>query len=107
MLYLLRETKKARIVKSNDFRAIGAGKQNQFLTETLTKEMADTKDSIMSILKIAKDDPDPALMNALFEVFSSMKTVNQVEDFYSWARKMIRGGSMDPSQPNRTGALIR
>ena len=107
MLYLLRETKKARIVKSNDFRAIGAGKQNQFLTETLTKEMADTRESIMSILKIAKDDPDPALMNALFEVFSSMKTVHSVHDFDNWARKMIRGGSMDPSQPNRTGALIR
>ena len=106
ILTLLRETKKARIVKSANFREIGAGKQRTALDEILTQEMADTKDSIMSILKIAKDNEDPKMMNALFELFSSMKTVNQVEDLGKWAVKMIKGGSMDPRQPHRTGALI-
>ena len=107
MLTLLRETKKARIVKSDDFRQLGAGKQRQALDSVLTQEMADTKDSIMAILKIAKENEDPAIMNALFELFSSMKTVNQVEDFDRWARIMIKGGSMDPRQPNRTGAFLQ
>ena len=69
--------------------------------------MADTRDSIMTILKIAKDDADPGLMNALFETFSSMKTVHSLDDFDAWARKMIRGGQIDPKGPDRTGALIR
>ena len=108
-MMLLTETKRARIVKSADFASLGAGKQNarKFVEETLTAEMADTKDSIMSILKIAKENEDPAIMNALFELFSSMKTVNQVEDFDNWAKKMIKGGSMDPRQPNRTGAFLQ
>ncbi len=109
IMMLLTETKRARIVKSADFASLGAGKQNarRFVEETLTQEMVDTKDQIISILKIAKEDEDPAIMNALFELFSSMKTVNQVEDFDNWAKKMIKGGSMDPRQPNRTGVLLQ
>ena len=107
ILTALTETKKARILKSQNFREIGAGKQREFLESTLTKEMADTRDSIMSILKIAKDDADNNLMNALFETFSSMHTVNTLDDFDSWARKMIRGGRIDPNGPDRTGAFIR
>ena len=107
ILTALTETKKARILKSQNFREIGAGKQREFLESTLTKEMADTRDSIMSILKIAKDDADNNLMNALFETFSSMHTVNTLDDFHSWARKMIRGGRIDPNGPDRTGAFIR
>ena len=109
ILMLLTETKRARLVKSADFRNLGAGKQSprKLIEETLAQEMVDTKDSIMSILKIAKENEDPAVMNALFELFSSMKTVNQVSDFDQWAKKMIKGGSMDPRQPNRTGVLIQ
>ena len=107
MLTALTETKKARIIKSQNFREIGAGKQREFIEATLTREMADTRESIMTILKIAKDDPDPNMMNALFETFSSMKTVNSLDDFDAWARKMIKGGQVDPKGPDRTGALIR
>ena len=107
MLTALTETKKARILKSQNFREIGAGKQREFLESTLTKEMADTRDSIMTILKIAKDDPDPGIMNALFETFSAMKTVNNLDDFDNWARKMIKGGRITADAPDRTGALIR
>ena len=107
MLTALTETKKARILKSQNFREIGAGKQREFLESTLTKEMADTRESIMTILKIAKEDADPGLLNALFETFSSMKTVHSLDDFDNWARKMIKGGKIDPKGPDRTGALIR
>jgi len=107
LLTALQETKKARIIKSDNFRQIGAGKQREFLEQTLTEEMVDTRESIMSILKIAKEDADENLMNALFETFSSMKTVNSLDDFDNWARKMIKGGRIDPNGPDRTGALIR
>ena len=107
MLVALTETKRARIVKSANFRELGAGKQRQYLSETLSKDMADTKDAIMTVLKIAKEDADPNLLNALFEMFSSMKTVHSLDDMDNWARKMIKGGKIDPNGPDRTGAFIR
>ena len=61
----------------------------------------------MSVLKIAKDDPDDNLLNALFEAFSMMKDVNTLEDFDRWARTILKGGSLAPDGPARTGALIR
>ncbi len=107
MLAALTETKKARIIKSQNFREIGAGKQREFIKTQLTEEMADTRESIMTILKIAKEGETDNMMNALFETFSSMKTVNNLEDFDKWAKKMIKGGQIDPKGPDRTGALIR
>ena len=109
ILMLLTETKRARLVKSADFASLGAGKQNarKYIEETLQQEMFETKDAIISILKIAKEDEDPGIMNALFELFSSMKTVQSVSDFDQWAKKMIKGGSMDPRHPNRTGILMQ
>jgi len=104
MLTALTEVKKARIVKSQNFRELGAGKR-RYLEETLSKDMADTRESIMSILKIAKDEPDEDMLNALFEAFSSMKTVNSVDDFDHWARKMIKGGEIEGKK--QTGAFIR
>jgi len=105
MLTALTEVKKARIVKSQNFRELGAGKRRKYLEETLSEDMADTRESIMSILKIAKDEPDEDMLNALFEAFSSMKTVNSVDDFDHWARKMIKGGEIEGKK--QTGAFIR
>ena len=105
MLTLLTEVKKARIVKSQNFRELGAGKRKKFLEENLSQDMADTRESIMSILQIAKDDPDENMLNALFEAFSSMKTVNSVDDFDNWARKMIIGGEIEGKK--QTGAVVR
>ena len=107
MLVALQEVKKARIIKSDNFRQIGAGRKRQFLKEQLTKEMADTKEAMMTILKIAKDDSDPRLLNALFEVWSSMKTVQNLDDWDAWARAMLRGGSLYKGGPKRTGALLQ
>ena len=107
MLTALTEVKRARIMKSDNFRQLGAGKR-RYLQETLTQEMSDTRESIQSILKIAQGadkDGDGDLLMALFEAFSSMKTVNSLDDFDAWARKMIKGGTIEGKQ--QTGALIR
>ena len=109
MLTALYQTKKARFLKSDAFRQLQAGKQpkSQIVDEVITAEMQDTKESIMSVLKIAKDDPDDNLLNALFEAFSMMKDVNTLEDFDRWARTILKGGSLAPDGPSRTGVLIR
>ena len=107
LMTALTEAKRARVMKSTNFRELGAGKAKDFVEVTVAKDMADTRDSIMSILEIAKDDTSDELMNALFEVFSSMKTVNNLDDFDAWARKIIKGGKLEPKGPERTGALIR
>ena len=107
LMTALTEAKRARVMKSQNFREIGAGKAKKFVEEVVSQDMADTRDSIMTILQIAKDDPSDELLNALFEVFSSMKTVNNLDDFDQWARKIIKGGKLEPKGPERTGALIR
>jgi len=111
MLTALYQTKKSRFVASDYFRSFGAGKTRQQIDDAVNQavqsDMADVKESIMSILKIAKDDPDDNLLNALFEAFSMMKNVNNLDDFDNWARKVLRGGRFDESQPDRTGAMIR
>ena len=109
MLTALYQTKKARFLKSDAFRQLQAGKQpkSQIVDEVVTADVEKAKQSIMSVLKIAKDDPDDNLLNALFEAFSMMKDVNTLEDFDRWARTILKGGSLAPDGPARTGALIR
>ena len=111
MLTALYQTKKSRFVASDYFRSFGAGKTkaqlNDAVNAAVKSEIEDTKESIMSILKIAKDSPDDNLLNSLFEAFSMMKNVNNLDDFDNWARKVLKGGKFDESQPNRTGALIK
>ena len=90
MLTALFQTKKARLIYSDEFRALGAGKaRNRAINDAVTAEMQDAKDSILSILKIAKDDPDDDLLNALFEAFSMMNNVNQLEDFDNFIRVLF------------------
>ena len=108
MLTALYHTKKARFVKSDSFRALGAGKQRAKSIEDAVKaDVADAKESIMSVLKIAKDDKNDDLLNALFEAFSMMKDVNTLDDFDNFARKIIKGGQLDPKGADRTGVMIR
>jgi len=108
MLTALYQTKKARFIKSDSFRALGAGKaRKEAIDQSLNQAMEDSRDSILSMLKIAKDDPDDNLINAVFEAFSMMENVNTLEDFDNWARTVIKGGKLDPNGVDRTGALIR
>ena len=108
MLTALYETKKARFVKSDSFRELGLGKKSKKTVEEATQaSLTDAKDSIMSILKIAGDDKDDNLLNALYEAFSMIDSVNTLDDFDNWARKTILGGQLEATSPNRTGAMIR
>ena len=108
MLTALYETKKARFVKSDSFRELGLGKKSKKTIEEATQaSLTDAKDSIMSILKIAGDDKDDNLLNALYEAFSMIDSVNTLDDFDNWARKTILGGQLEATSPNRTGAMIR
>ena len=108
MLTALYQTKKARFVKSDSFRALGVGKKRKAaLEEVVTKDVADTRDQIQTILNIAKDDPNDDLLNALFEAFSMMKDIQSLDDFDNWAKKVLKGGRIDPNGPDRTGVLIR
>tara|TARA_R100001082_G_scaffold110839_1_gene91997 strand:+ start:4917 stop:8573 length:3657 start_codon:yes stop_codon:yes gene_type:complete len=107
MLTALYQTKKARFVKSDSFRALSAGKgSKKVLEDAMAQEMADMKESVMTMLKIANEDPSDNLMNALFEAFSMMKDLNTLEDFDRWARTVLKGGSFEGG-PARTGALIK
>jgi hypothetical protein len=108
MLTALYQTKKARFVKSDSFRALGVGKKRKAaLEEVVTKDVADTRDQIQTILNIAKDDKSDDLLNALFEAFSMMKDIQSLDDFDNWAKKILKGGKIDPNGPDRTGVLIR
>jgi len=108
MLTALYQTKKARFVKSDSFRALSAGKGStkQAVEDAVAAEMVDMRESVMTMLKIAKEDPSDDLMNALFEAFSMMKDLNTLEDFDRWARTVLKGGSFEGG-PAKTGALIR
>ena len=105
LMAAMTEVKRARIIKSKNFSELGAGKKRAFVEETLVKEMADTRESIQTILQISKDDDAGDLLMALFEAFSSMKTVNSLDDFDAWARKMIKGGEIEGKA--QVGALVR
>ena len=108
MLTLLYETKKSRFVLSDAFRALGAGKTRKNAVEEAVKaDVADARESIMSILKLTKDSNDDDLLNAMLETFSMMDNINTVDDFDKWARTVIRGGKLNAKDINRTGALIR
>jgi hypothetical protein len=108
MLTALYQTKKARFVKSDSFRELGLGKKSKkTVEEATTQAVQDSKESIMSILKIAKGEKDDNLLNALYEAFSMMDNVNSLDDFDNWARKTILGGQLKEGGINRTGAMIR
>ena len=60
---------------------------------------------IQTILNISNNSDDTNLLMSLFEAFSSMQTVNSLDDFDAWARKMVKGGTIEGKK--QTGALIR
>ena len=107
MLSALFLTKKARFVKSDSFRELGAGKaRKKAINEVVKKEVEASREAIFSVLNIAQDGDDDLLM-AVYEAFSMMKDVNTLDDFDHWARKVILGGQLEPGGINRTGTLIR
>ena len=104
MLTAISESKRAKYTLSQEFRNLGA-RRPAAIQEAVQQEVKDARETIQSILKIANKDEDGDLVLALFEAFSSMKTVNTVEDFTQWARKMIRGGEIEGKA--QVGAMVR
>ena len=104
MLTALAEAKRSRYNISREFAELGAGKRRA-IHERVAKDVADARESIQSILKISEDTDNPDLLMALFEAFSSMQTVNTVDDFVHWASKMIRGGEIEGKA--QIGAMVR
>ena len=109
MMTAMTEIKRARAWSSDSFRSIGAGKigRKEAIESAVKADMEDTKDAILSVLQISKDDKNDDLLLATFELFSAMKTVNNLDDFDAFCRKMIKGGKLEPDGPDRTGALLR
>jgi len=103
----LTETKRSRILASDKLRDLNLGNKakNKLVTETLAEDVAKSRESIKTILNLAGKSKDDDLMKSLFEVFSTMKDVNSLDDFDQWARTMIRGGDIDGKI--RTGAAIK
>ena len=104
MLTAISESKRAKYTLSQEFRNLGA-KRPAAIQEAVQQEVKDARETIQSILKIANKDEDGDLVLALFEAFSSMKTVNSVDDFVQWGRKMIRGGEIEGKA--QVGAMVR
>ena len=106
MLTALYETKKARLIKSDSFRELGAGKKRKdAIDQVLKEEVKNSKEAIQTVLKIADDDED--LLMAMYEAFSMMKDVNTLDDFDRWARNVLIGGKLEQGGVDRTGTLIR
>jgi hypothetical protein len=105
MLTLLAETKRSKLAMSDAFTGLPPAKAKKALKEALDEDMAATRESITSIIKLASRSDNDNLMRALFETFSAMDNVNSIDDFDAWARKMIRGGNIDGK--NKSGAMIR
>jgi len=115
MLFALTEVKRSRMTGSANLRAM----QDPDLTiqarnilkeeaeAALERDMIETRETIATILDITRKDKDGELLTALYEAFSQMNTVHSLDDFDRWARKMIKGGKIDPNKPGQTGVLIR
>ena len=107
MLTAIEQTKRTRLILSDEFKGLDARAMKEAVNDTVKKEMADTKEAIITMLKIAKDDADDNLLQALFETFSMIKDFRNLEDFDNLMRTLLKGGKLDPTAPDRTGALIR
>ena len=105
MLTLLSETKRSKLAMSDAFTGLSPAKAKKALKEALDEDMAASRESITSIIKLAGRSEDDNLLKALFETFSAMENVNNLDDFDAWARKMIRGGNIEGRKVN--GAMIR
>ena len=104
MLTAMQEVKRSRLTMSDAFAHLTPAKRKKAIKDALRSDMDASKEAITSILQLAGRYKDDDLMKALFETFSSMRDVNNLDDFEAWARKSIRGGDINGVET--TGALI-
>ncbi len=105
-------TKKSRAARGRGLKVLDSQNPEtalgkRALQDVVKKDVAESKEAILTLLQVAKEDADPDLMNAVFEAFSMMKDINSLEDFDHWARTMLKGGRLDPNRPARVGIAVR
>ena len=105
MLTLLAETKRSKLAMSDAFTGLSPAKAKKALKEALDEDMLASRESITSVIKLAGRSEDDSLLRGLFETFSSMENMNNLDDFDAWARKMIHGGNIEGKM--KTGAMLR
>ena len=105
MLTAMQEIKRSRLVMSDAFAHLIPRQRKAAIRDALKSDMDASKQSITSILQLAGRSKDDELMKGLFETFSYMSDVNNLDDFDAWARKMLRGGDINGKA--QTGILIK
>ena len=106
----LTEAKRSRLIASRklkgfDQRGLSPEAIEKEIAETLAEEVANSKESIQTLFKVAGEDASDDTIKGLYEVFSSFKDINSLDDFDAWAKATLRGG--DIGGKVRTGAAIK
>jgi len=103
----LTEVKRSKILSSKKLRDLNLrdDAKQKLVKETLAEDVAKSRESIKTILNLAGRSDNDDLIKSLFEVFSTMKDVNSLDDFDAWARATLSGG--DINGKIRTGAAIK
>ena len=105
MLTAMQEIKRSRLVMSDAFAHLNPKQRKAAIRDALISDMDSSKQAITSILQLAGRDKNDELMKGLFETFSYMSDVNNLDDFDAWARKMLRGGNINGK--DQTGIMIK
>ena len=119
LIALVTETKRSRLVQSNEFRSLGARfddansiqaaktAQSKFLNENLTKEVNESIDAFRLAFKLAGDSNDDDLFKAILETLSMSKDIENVTDFDNFIRAKLRGGELNGKVVKNSNQLIK
>ena len=107
------EVKRSRLLQSEEFRNLGAGKtqratkqaQKKFVNERLQAEVEESIEGFRLAFKVAGESGDDDLFKAIFETVSMNRDIENLRDFDSWVRRKLKGGEFE-GKPN-TGLLIK
>ena len=87
----LTHIKRAKAVRSQDFRNLGAGKQRA-INQVVDSQIQDSIDSFRLAFKIAGESDNDDLFKAIFETVSMSNNIRNLEDFDAYMKAKIRGG---------------
>ena len=119
LIALITETKRSRLIQSNEFRALGArfddeaaikaakSAQSKFLNENLTKEVDESIDAFRLAFKLAGDSENDDLFKAILETLSMTKDIENVRDFDNFIRAKLRGGELNGKVVKNSNQLIK
>ncbi len=94
------ELKRAKIIQSEEFRNLGAGKsprsvkslQKKYVVESLDGEVQGTVEGFQLALKVAGQSDNDDLFKAIFETISMSDDIRNIEDFDNYIKRKLRGG---------------